>query len=199
MSHRVLLPAREEQLLVDLIGRTLHAVSSDGWAAQLRVGDAVLRVTPIEVEVSTPNSTSPRLDVERPSFAPVESASGSEHMQALASCMGSVTEVSKLRVALIFMPPVEAGPTKLPGLDVEIPAGIDYEAVFAHTSDLSDEGWNSDEVVIMDVGVEIRTDLERRVTLFTHGIGYFTFVAVDEDPDADWKGAEELVAVGRDL
>jgi hypothetical protein len=195
MLYEVKLSLAECDLLASLIGQPLHRVTTDGWAAELRTGTALLRVIP--EEVATPDAEHPHGDVERPLVQAAAEPLPPEPAKVVGEGLGVVRAINVLSTLVGFSPVVDCPPEELvPG--VVLPACKGYDRVY-YPPERREEVVRKTgvaAVVDLDIGFELVADGCPSLVVYTRG--FFVEASLQGLPAEEWVsfGAYMRRAVG---
>jgi hypothetical protein len=181
LLYHVKLSDAEKGYLTMLIGNPVNSVRGDGFSVELWVGELVLSAVPDEMH--TPDDGHPEAEVTRPVFAVAESPQLIDEPAIMARDLGDVVSIRVLSTFVSFSPVTVRPPLDLGG-GVVLPESPGYEEL--HHSSVNDaaEAAVADNaaLVSLDIGVELETDRDHRILVFT--LGYSVRAAVDETAES---------------
>jgi hypothetical protein len=173
VSYEARLSTIERSALAALGGRTLSALATDGWAAEVATPERTLRIEPRALP--TPDADHPIAGVTRPHV--VARAQDRPTLTVVARDLGPIVAI-RLHSTVVRFSAARAVPeTTLAG--IVVPAGIRYEPEFERPArERSGGGRDSQAVVDLDIAIEIVTAGHEAI-VYTDGAGLFVSVAVD--------------------
>jgi hypothetical protein len=185
MRFSVKMPEAELDALRTVIGTRLDQVAVDGWSAELRSGELILSVIP--VEVATPDDDHPHGDVERPMVRLVGESAFDGSCSILAEGLGLIRAVNVISILVSFTPVVDCSGEEIIA-EVRLPPGsTGYNKLYFPP----EQGEQAEQEVgagaLIDLDVAFELECERCPSVVVYTSGFFVQVSLEGLPvREDW-------------